>query len=275
MKKLNFSRMHISITLLVIFAVLSFYTLFVSGIFNLQSIKFVPESLECASTEKIREILPRGKNMLFLNSEELATIIKAKFPCLSSIRLRKQFPDTISVSISERIPAAFLKVGVFVPEPLVLDTPEATSSSQSAQPQVTRDEFLFNDAEFPQLYAVDKEGVILTENPGYVPDIVTFYFESERELRPSEVLDKDLIQNSLGILAQLKERSIAVDQAKVSRDSLYILGESKYIFKLKKDPGRQVISLQLILQKAKIDSVSVDKVDLRFDKPVVVYNKKK
>lgn len=273
LRKLYLSRMQLSLGLLIIFSLLVLYTVFLSGVFKVHTIKLIPAELHCASSDKIKENLPRGRNILFIDTAELTAILRTKFPCLYTVEVRKQLPDTLSISIAERAPVLFLKVAVVAPEAVSLITPEASSSSQSAVPVVQKDDFLIDENAFSRLYAVDSEGVVLLENPEFA-DVPILYYESEKELEINQIIDKTIVQNSLGILKQLKERGISVSQAKISSDSLYILGESKYVFMLKKDLDRQVISLQLILQKAKIDSVSVDKVDLRFDKPVVVYRKK-
>jgi len=43
------------------------------------------------------------------------------------------------------------------------------------------------------------------------------------------------------------------------------------IFSSKKDKEEQVDSLQQVISKAKIDSAKIAKIDLRFDKPVLVF----
>jgi hypothetical protein len=49
--------------------------------------------------------------------------------------------------------------------------------------------------------------------------------------------------------------------------------EMKVILNLKGEYLKQLASLQLILQKNKIDSKRIESVDLRFAKPVVIYSK--
>src|SRR3954468_12956040 len=87
LRKLYLSRMQLTSGLLIIFCLLIGYTFFVSGVFKLHTIKFIPNELNCTSTEKIRAIIPRGNNLLFLNTSELSVIIKSKFPCFFSVEV--------------------------------------------------------------------------------------------------------------------------------------------------------------------------------------------
>ena len=48
-----------------------------------------------------------------------------------------------------------------------------------------------------------------------------------------------------------------------------------FIFLLDRDNQKELASLQLILQRNRIDLRSIESVDLRFDKPIVTFEKKK
>ena len=71
------------------------------------------------------------------------------------------------------------------------------------------------------------------------------------------------------------------DNLIVVGNRLIVDSEPRVTFALNKEISRQSASLQLILRQAKMnldpdkpDSRSVESVDLRFDRPVVVYSKK-
>ena len=53
---------------------------------------------------------------------------------------------------------------------------------------------------------------------------------------------------------------------------IYNIQGTVAIFSLKKDAQSQLNSLQQVLAKSRIDATKIQKIDLRFDKPVVAFN---
>ena len=76
----------------------------------------------------------------------------------------------------------------------------------------------------------------------------------------------------------VKKMGISVNESFLN-DSFFIIKDEtsviKVIFRLKNEVDIQLASLQLILDKAKIDEKELEFIDLRFDKPVVRYAPKK
>lgn len=278
LKKLQFSKFTITVILLIILVSLSLYTIFFSGVFNLHTVEFNPRQINCAPIGEITASLPKNQNIIFIKAQQQANLIRAKFPCLESVNISKKFPDTILVHTTERKAAALLRAGVKTAPPIV-DLPveatgEASASSSSAQPKVVIDQFKIEESEYSQYFSVDAHGFILDENPVTDTPLPLFYYLNDSELKVNEYLEKGVMENALKILEKIQEMQLIVQSAKIEDENLFIDGPLRITFLLNKEIDAQIIPLQLILQKAKIDSEMIEKIDLRFDKPVVVYGKK-
>ncbi len=277
LRKIHFSKLTITILLTTILILLSLHTVFFSGVFTVQTVEFTPRDIRCASIDAIKSALPKKTNILFINTEELAITLKAKFPCFETVRIAKKFPDILTFSLSERKTTVLLKTSVrtqpstlILPEPLT-STTEASASSQSAMPKLDEDPFKIDESQFSKLFSVDRTGFIIGENPSTDTALPMIYFVSYEELKVNEHLEEGLMESALLLLEKVKEQQLVVESAKIEGRSLFLNGPIRVTFLLKKEIEEQIIPLQLILQKAKIDSETVEKIDLRFDKPVVVY----
>jgi len=268
------NKTKLTIILLVIFLLLITYALFFSKLFKLRLVEFEPKTISCVEKNLIAAVLPKDQNLLTINVERLAATIQTKYPCLEYVSMRKKFPETVVIVASERKMAAIIRSGLKVPE-VKVEVSEASPSSQSAMPRIPpRDDFKVNDGDFNKTVAVDKDGYILAENPVTEEQIPIFYYLSDKELEINHMLGENVVSHALVLSTKLWEMGIEIKSQKIIDTSLYIDGPQRIIFLLEKDVSEQVIPLQLILQKAKIDSRSIEKIDLRFDKPVVVYSKK-
>lgn len=268
------SRTKVTIILLVIFLLLIVYALFFSKLFKLRLVEFEPKTISCVEKNLIAAVLPKDQNILTINVERAANTIQTKFPCLEYVSMRKKFPETVVIMARERKMVALIRSGIKVPE-IKVEVSDASPSSQSAMPRIPpRDDFKVNEGDFNKSFAVDKDGYVLAENPVTEEQLPLFYYLSDQELEINHMLESDTVPHALALSTKLWEMGIEIKTQKIIDTSLYIDGPQRIIFLLEKDVSEQVIPLQLILQKAKMDSTPIAKVDLRFDKPVVVYNKK-
>ena len=123
-------------------------------------------------------------------------------------------------------------------------------------------------------FVVDNEGVMYSANTDQIntPKI----YISGTNLTIGEQLTSIFIQNALKILEKAKTFDIDVREARIDSENIFLVnGLPRMIFKLSSNIDIQLASLQLILQKAKIDDVKIEFIDLRFDKPVVKIAPKK
>lgn len=276
--KSKISRMQITIGLLIIFTLLIIYSIFFSKLFALKLVEFENKDITCVEKTQIASALPKNENLLFIHVEQITELIKSRYACLEQVSLRKKFPDTIVITATERKIAAILVAGVRKPEVEVdVAVVDASPSSASAAPRLTIppvDDFKINEGDYTKSFGVDLDGYALIENPEKIENLPVFYYLSSHPIEINHMVYEGTIRNALILSAKLYELGIQVDSQKIIDTSLYIDGPQRIIFLLEKDPTEQIIPLQLILQKAKIDSTPIEKIDLRFDKPVVVYGKK-
>jgi len=88
-------------------------------------------------------------------------------------------------------------------------------------------------------------------------------------------LDEGLFKKISTVFTETRKYEINISEAEVLDQDFLVLSPRKIAFSLKRDILKQLVSLQLILQKAKIDESMIETVDLRFDKPVVKFLPKK
>lgn len=245
---------------------------------NLLAIKKVVVKLNnspCASEDDIRKAVKlERQNISFTSQSSLEKKLKKDFLCIDNLKLYKHFPQDVELAIEGR--KALLAINLVEgPKPLELkiDSLEATPSSQSAF--FTR--FTNLDSYFASEGAslvVDKGGLVFatTSAGSNLPEI----FMVNIQLSLGQRISKETVTSVLEIIDKLKELQLSIDKAIVQRNYLIIKsGGIKVFFNLEKNVDQTIASLQLLLQKSKIDSSSFESIDLRFDKPVVVYSKKK
>lgn len=225
---------------------------FEKGFFEIKKIKIIPESLSCVSSDQIKkDISSSGQNNLFLDDEKIKKELKLRYICIDSVSLNKVLPDEIRIQVFPRVPIFKVSALEF----------EATSSSSAAQEVFGINKL--NPAEF----LVDRHGIVFDTSSALTIPSVWFL---NQEIFLSKRIETDIIEKLITINNQVPN----IKHIKVSSDMVFLNGEQNIILSLKKDLKTQLASLQLILQKAKINSKTIDMIDLRFDKPVVVYSPK-
>lgn len=256
--------------------VMLIFILFIGVIYtvrnNLFSVKKidVKNSLSCVDVTKLsKDSRILGKNILLLDVDNLEVVIRAKLPCVENLKIVKRFPDSVTINITPKIPVAVFSL-VMRPKELNLDLQDATASSQAAKL-----EFGIEGLEINGIYLTDRTGTFYEQVvPGKIDDLPLAYFLVE-DVESGKYISESRLYIFLTLVDKLKTLQISSKSLKVDGHKLIIDGSPKMVLSLDKDPLWQAASLQLILQKAKINSSSVDTVDLRFDKPVVIYSSSK
>ncbi len=120
-------------------------------------------------------------------------------------------------------------------------------------------------------YLIDNEGVVFGKG---TPDLnILKIYIFNREIFIGRKLPGE-ISNVIKILDKIKTLGIQINKAWINQGTFIITssqGVSQIIFRLEGDINIQLASLQLILDKAKIDLKELEFIDLRFDKPVVKF----
>ena len=233
---------------LILVLIVFFISLFLyKNIFKIKTVDIQSEKVDCADNLQIKNSTNfLGQNIFLTNKNSVELDFKKKFICIKEINLSKKIPGKIILKILGRE----AKATVY----------EASPSAQAT----------------PSGFLVDDEGVIFSK-------------DSNSELNPKIFIENSNL--SLGKnLPVIKQVLLALDKigkfgldnkiSQILNNSLIIFSSPKIVFQLDDKIDSQIASLQLILEKAKInrrtiptdvgmDSEIFEFIDLRFDKPVI------
>jgi len=240
---------------LILFCLILFVIIFgiyYSPIFKIKTINFSGEEPNCISKDEIIKVSGTlGENLLFIDNNKIEKKIKDKYFCIRFAHLNKSIPDRLKLDLKNRRAALTLL-------PSVPD-----DSTESAKPK-----------QIGQGLLIDDEGVIFSLDEGQSNQPAIFILGTDLEVGKS--LDSEIVRRSIQVLDKLQNLGVNVDEPKItSQNYLYIDKKPQMIFILNDKINRQVASLQLILDQAKMDTKEVEFLDLRFDKPVIRYAPKK
>ena len=121
------------------------------------------------------------------------------------------------------------------------------------------------------IYLTEKGFVLEGQNQRNLP---TIFFDKEPKLRPGEKINDDTVVFVLGLISQIGKTEFVATSIRILNPamiSVYNRESQAVIFTSEKNAGHQVDSLQLILSESKIDPSKIEKIDLRFAKPVITY----
>lgn len=249
-------------------------------------VEVIVDEVSCGEAGDIKRMLEKEEIRFFwLKSQEIEKKIKQQYPCVNQTVVERKFPLTVFVQLSGRHPeAVFRVIQKFIPTPAPMDDLEASASSQEAKPSLPPQV----SVSYGETVLVDAKGVAFEkgtrEGLPFV-DIVTTKFDigdtiGERVMRQVMQIWQLFSAQSLPLIsAEMEEdkMTLILDKTTSSetegiapKDKSTPLKE-EIVFSLTEDLERQWASLQLIWKQAKINSKSVVKIDLRFDKPVVTY----
>lgn len=271
-KKKKIPLLKILIGALLLFLIGStIFMLFFSSFFKVNMVEVKRDNIACANEENLKETSQiLGQNILLINESAVEKKLKEKYLCVKSVKFLRKFPNQLEIEVSGRFPVAQI---------LVMKSSEASPSaildtfSQKLSTDSAKEQEIFNNENIDKSFLVDSEGVFFskdTQNLNY-PKV---YIENEI------VAVKDVLK----VIEKLKIFGMEVRETRVIGQKILLVsppagspreaGGPKIIFALD-NIDIQLASLQLILKKAKIDEVTIEFIDLRFDKPIVRFAPKK
>lgn len=219
----------------------------------------------CASADQLKNGAQlNNQSWFFFDAGRVKKRLLEQFPCLADVNLVRLLPEAVVIEVVERQP-------ILVVEPVQqtsltdLVQLEATPSSSAAQLTPT------SPSSPSASFLVDRLGVIFSQDLSRASSLPHVWVVGS-QLSLGQTMKGEMVNKMVTILKKLQQLQLPVDQAKQVDQLLLVSGQTQLIFSLEKDERVQLASLQLILQKAKIDSKPIDRIDLRFDKPVVVYS---
>ncbi len=220
-----------------ILVIFSFFQLFGGNFFKINQVICFDNQHPCQADLWFKvNGLVLGKNLVLLSPLETEQLIKDELPGINQVKIEKKLPDKLIVHLTKRKPIAVVEAD--------------------------------ND-----YYQVDYQGIILDklDQPTNLPLIASGEFSVTAD---NYQLESPLILSSLDFLYQLLTKDIEARRVEItsSRELTVTLKIGpKILISLDKDLKKQVDSLQLILERAKIEGKQIELIDLRFDKPVITY----
>ena len=237
------------------------YLFITSNVLTIKSTEVNFEKISCATSDQIQQSSNLlGQHIIFFDLAKSVNKLKSSFLCIKDVQIIRGFPDKVKIFVSGREAKAIL---------LVLKNQEASVSAEVeniATPSARLEEIISN-------FQVDETGLIFSKEIKD-SDRTKVYYNGEINLGQKQ----ENITNALKILDKVKVLGLDVKETEILNDIFItypqiIEDEERYIprivFKLSGNIDTQLASLQLILNKAKIDLISLRFVDLRFDKPIV------
>lgn len=246
---------------------------------KIKDVEVKADRVDCANSEELKTTTNLlGQNILLIDKTSLEKKLKGKYLCVRKIKIEKNLPSKIILSVSGRQPAAIL---VQSKEKIEISTSSGETSLSAEQasssamfnfgnevPKEPSVHFLAGEDQF----LIDDEGVIFSKEGGSAPKI---YFEGI-SLTVGKKLEEGIVTNTLKILDRVKVFGVEVSEAKIySQNTLLVNSTPKMIFSLNLNLDLQLAALQLLLEQAKINEENMEFVDLRFEKPIVKYAPKK
>lgn len=235
------------------FVLFLFFLIFKSNYFRIKIVNIKIDGVSCVDEKSLTERSAfLGQNIFYTEQKKIIDQLKKDFICIKKINLSKKIPDRVILHIEERKGVATL---------FTIKNWEASASS-----------FIENTASisaFPQDngFLVDEEGVVFakTDNMANLPRLGVVGLDIVIGFN----LENDYLRKSLKLQSELTQLGVDSSYSIIFNKLLISQLRPKVIFNLEENIDMQIASLQLILQKAKIDSEDLEFIDLRFDKPIV------
>lgn len=241
--------------------------------FLIQKVEIRGDNLSCTSHEAIKDRLNLvGQNIFLLNEDKLKEEVYNRYPCIKSLEFKQKLPKEIEIIVTNR--NLFVQLIHYLP-PKVVEFRDLTAeeASSTALLNWSRPQFL------ELVFMVDTDGMVFGQDK--IRDYPVLFWPVS-DLHIGQKLESSVFQKIALVLEKLSGLNHPVVWAKIIGDDLLAvskdgndLREWRIVFSLNKDIFKQLASLQLIFQEAKINKMLLDVIDLRFDKPVIIFLTKK
>lgn len=270
-RKLRLKKIYVALSLLLILLI---GYLAYSKLLVIKNISWQLNNVDCTTVADLsRNFKLSGQLLSKVDQRQLEQSLKSDYPCIRSIDLNKNLLGSTKITLNGRTP--FIKIVPYQTiSNLALDSLEASPSSTSALVDYT----VPNSLNQPLL--VDSDGMLYKQADGDYPIL---YWDEEvslgRLINPQIWNQLAVIINNLIQLKQQNLISITSSQPTFKKqwDNLIVFSNPSLLFNISgasdsRDVFNSLTSLQLILKTAKINNKTIKSIDLRFDKPIVVYN---
>jgi len=186
----------------------------------------------CLSRAKLESYNLDKKNLLILNINKLSKNLKTDFSCIDQVEIIKDLPDSLIINFS-------------------------------ANPDLVKIE--------GTNLIIQKDGK--TKEKVNEVNLPTIFLPSQSSYQKEQTVQDPIILAALEIVQFLTKSDFTLQNIRFTEGNdiaIYDTRGTVALFSPTKEASSQVDSLQSILSKAKINELKIAKIDLRFDKPVIV-----
>ena len=194
--------------------------------------KFVnPQDFKTISEQKTL-----GQSIFSVDPKELEKSLKSNFLGAKNVEASLDYPDTLVIKVEERLPVALVTSGK-------------------------------KDAVY---YLIDGEGYILGEVSDEFMDLPKIIYEGD--MKVGSFLDDRVVPVSIEILSEIGKAGLNVSSISFrERYSKLYLGATEVYLSNLKGVGESVRKLEKLYKNLLLEGKSVIKIDLRYDKVIVLY----
>lgn len=220
-------------SLLIAFVLIVVVAILAKFLFTVRAIDVTGDE-NCLNNENIKnssQLL--GKNIFLINFQQVQENLKKQNSCVESVSVSRKLPSKLSIAVKAKLPVAKIDGTDLL----------ATAGGEVIKQQVT--------TSIPTIYL---PGNVKAQQGTKLQDNETLFALNIA----SALLKSDFTPASIRIVGPV---DIAV----------YSTNETVALFTTQMPVSSQVDSLQSILTKAKIDAAKIAKIDLRFDKPIIIF----
>ncbi len=219
------------------------YLFIMTKTFTISDVKFVGTG-EFVNSTDVKAVAANnafGKNIFLYSSQSLATTLKSSFLGAKDFAVTKVLPNTLVIHITQRVPIA------------VLDTPDLTKH-----------------------FLVDDEGYVLGEitDKDYSDLPRLTYFE---DLNVGVFINKSVVPKYMQLLAELKAAEVKISSISMYNDytEFYTENGVQVLLPSEKVNKKYIFSIKAVISKALELGKVLQKIDLRYEKVIVLFNTEK
>lgn len=230
------------------------YMFLFSSIFRIETVDIDIRDDKCDDQIDKSKIL--GRNIFLLNPNQLKIILKDEMMCFKDIRVNKNFPNKVTLDFIKR--DAIAKIAS-------LEEKEASMSSVLTEATVSGQ--ILGPA-----FLLDEDGLVFAQaSSENLPKLLI----AGQNINIGISLEVEKLRKIIMIFEKNNQLNMGINEVVLTGKNHVIALSLEYGFIMAFDLGgdvkEQLASLQLILDKSKINDEKIEYLDLRFSNPIVKY----
>ncbi|OGC58805.1 hypothetical protein A2473_02310 [candidate division WWE3 bacterium RIFOXYC2_FULL_42_13] len=233
-----FLKIAVALSGLFLMGYLSYKYIYLSPKFAVRTVSIVGggKFVNLQDFRNVSEQKTLGRSIFSVDPKELERSLKSNFLGAKNVETSLDYPDTLVIKVEERLPVAVV-----------------TSGKKNAV-----------------YYLIDSEGYILGEVSDEFMNLPKIIYEGD--MRVGSFLDDRVVPVSIEILSEIEKAGLNVSSISFrERYSKLYLGATEVYLSNLKGIGESVRKLEKLYKNLLLEGKSVIKIDLRYDKVIVLY----